>query len=92
MDGRHQTDQGGGVCQRGNKEGQNAAEGCKTNCYPEKTTIYQVDRDVITQMLAGELFNFREREHFLILPFGSGLHLTAMQVHILLTKTAQAIK
>ena len=63
MDGRHQSDQCGGVCHRSDKERQDCAEGCKANCNTKKTAIEQVDSDVVTQMLAGKLFDFCEGEH-----------------------------
>jgi len=67
--GGNQSDQRSRVGHRCDKEWQDRAKGCKANRKAKDATIQHIDRNVIAQMPAGELFNFSEREHYFILPF-----------------------
>ena len=66
--GGNQSDQRSRVGHRCDKEWQDRAKGCKANRKAKDATIQHIDRNVIAQMPAGELFDFGEGEHRLILP------------------------
>jgi len=67
MDGRDESDQRGRICHRGDEERQDRSEGGETYGNAKKAAIDESNGDVVTQMPAGELFNFGEGKHCLIL-------------------------
>lgn len=67
MDRRDESDQGGGISHRGDKERQDGAEGGKAERDAKHTRINKTNRDVKPQMFTTELFDFGEGKHYSIL-------------------------